>query len=175
MSKYIDGTKIESAANKYTFVWRKSTEKYDMRLKAKTSALLERIEQSYGLESQENPVGESVTVEQFRERVENIRQKLAQEKLSKEDEKALREIERDKLPKMDKYARDLAIMEDRNSYSKTDHDATFMRLKEDAMLNGQLKAGYNIQISTENQFITNYALYQRPADTLEAHPLSGDL
>lgn len=173
--QYIDGTKIESAANKYTFVWRKSTEKYDMRLKVKTSALLERIEQSYGLESQENPAGESVTVEQFRERVENIRQKLAKEKLSKEDEKALREIERDKLPKMDKYARDLAIMEDRNSYSKTDHDATFMRLKEDAMLNGQLKPGYNIQISTENQFITNYAIYQRPADTLEAHPLSGDL
>ena len=54
----------------------------------------------------------------------------------------------------------------RNSYSKTDPDATFMRMKEDAMLNGQLKPGYNVQISTENQFITNFGIYQRPTDTL---------
>ena len=40
-----------------------------------------------------------------------------------------------------------------------------MRMKEDAMLNGQLKPGYNVQISTENQFITNYGIYQRPTDT----------
>lgn len=164
--QYIDGTKIESAANKYTFVWRKSIEKYDARLKAKTTAILERIERSNGLESEEEAVQVSVTPEQFRERVENIRQKVDQNKLSKEDKKALREMEREKLPKMDKYALDLLIMGDRNSYSKTDPEATFMRMKEDAMLNGQLKAGYNVQISTENQFITNYGIYQRPADTL---------
>ena len=57
-------------------------------------------------------------------------------------------------------------MGDRNSYAKTDEDATFMRMKEDAMLNGQLKPGYNVQISTENQFITNFGIYQRPTDTL---------
>ena len=164
--QYIDGTKIESAANKYTFVWRKSIEKYDARLKAKITAILERIEQSNGLKSEEDPVNTSVTPEQFRERVENIRQKVEPDKLSREDKKALREIEHEKLPKMDKYALDLSIMEDRNSYSKTDLEATFMRMKEDAMLNGQLKAGYNVQISTENQFITNYGIYQRPADTL---------
>lgn len=94
----IDRTKIESSANKYTFVWRKSIEKYDARLKAKTTAILERIEESNGLESEEEPTNTSVTSEQFRERVENIRQKVEQGKLSKEDEKALREIERDKLP-----------------------------------------------------------------------------
>ena len=168
--QHIDGTKIESAANKYTFVWRKSIEKYDSRLKAKTAAILERIEQSNGLESEEDRVREAVTPEQFRERVENIRQKIARDKLSQEDEKALKEIEQEKLPKMDKYAEDLLIMEERNSYSKTDPDATFMRMKEDAMLNGQLKPGYNVQISTENQFITNYAIYQRPADTLTLIP-----
>lgn len=168
--QYIDGTKIESAANKYTFVWRKSIEKYDTRLKAKTSAILKKIEQFHGLDNDEEPASESVTPEQFRERVENIRQKVDQDKLSKEDEKTLREIEREKIPKMDKYAEDLSIMEERNSYSKTDPDATFMRMKEDAMLNGQLKPGYNVQISTENQFITNYAIYQRPGDTLTLIP-----
>ncbi len=42
---------------------------------------------------------------------------------------------------------------ERNSYSKTDLEATFMRMKEDHMLNGQLKAAYNIQIAVENYFI----------------------
>lgn len=168
--QYIDGTKIESAANKYTFVWRKSIEKYDARLKAKTTAILDQVERSNGLENEEDPVKVSVTAEQFRERVDNIRRRIDRDQLSKADERALKKIEEEKIPKMDKYAADLLIMEDRNSYSKTDHEATFMRMKEDAMLNGQLKPGYNVQISTENQFITNYAIYQRPADTLTFIP-----
>ena len=55
---------------------------------------------------------------------------------------------------------------ERNSYSKTDPDATFMHMKEDAMQNGQTKPGYNLQIATENQFITNFALYANRTDTL---------
>lgn len=70
------------------------------------------------------------------------------------------------MPRMNRYRGQLETMGERNSYSKTDPDATFMRMKEDAMLNGQLKPGYNVQISTENQFITNFGIYQRPADTL---------
>lgn len=64
-----------------------------------------------------------------------------------------------------KYDNKREVLGSRNSYSKTDEDATFMRMKEDAMLNGQLKTEYNVQISTENQFITNYGIYQRPTDT----------
>lgn len=56
-------------------------------------------------------------------------------------------------------------MQGRGSYSKTDQDATFMRMKEDHMKNGQLKPAYNAQISTENQFILNYTLHQNPTDT----------
>ncbi|WP_429770049.1 transposase [Bacillus smithii] len=54
---------------------------------------------------------------------------------------------------------------DRNSYSKTDKDATFMRMKEDHMKNGQLKPGDNVQMGTENQFILFYTIHQRPTDT----------
>ena len=54
----------------------------------------------------------------------------------------------------------------RNSMSKTDPDATFMRMKEDYMQNGQTKPGYNLQISAENQFITDFALFPNPGDTL---------
>lgn len=164
--QYIDGTKIESVANKYTFVWRGSVEKYDARLKAKTEALLRQIEQNHAIENQENPVSEELTAEEVAERVGRIKEKVDADNLSKEERKALKQIETDAVPRMNRYKEQLETMGSRNSYSKTDPDATFMRMKEDAMLNGQLKPGYNVQISTENQFITNFGIYQRPTDTL---------
>ena len=164
--QYIDGTKIESVANKYTFVWRGSVEKYDARLKAKTEVLLRQIEQGHAIENQENPAAEKLTAEEVAERVERIKEKVDAANLSKEERKALKQIETDAVPRMNRYREQLETMGSRNSYSKTDPDATFMRMKEDAMLNGQLKPGYNVQISTENQFITNFGIYQRPTDTL---------
>ena len=164
--QYIDGTKIESVANKYTFVWRGSVEKYDARLKAKTEALLRQIEQNHAIENQENPVPEELTAEEVTKRVERIKEKVDADNLGKEERKSLKQIETDSVPRMNRYREQLETMGSRNSYSKTDPDATFMRMKEDAMLNGQLKPGYNIQISTENQFITNFGIYQRPTDTL---------
>lgn len=59
----------------------------------------------------------------------------------------------------------LVICGARNSYSKTDNDATFMRVKEDPMRNGQLKPAFNLQIATSNQFILGYDVYQNPTDT----------
>ncbi len=164
--QYIDGTKIESVANKYTFVWRGSVEKYDARLKVKTGALLSQIEQNHAIESDENPTSEELTAEEVARRVERIKEKIDESNLGKEESKALKQIESDALPRMKKYKEQLATMGDRNSYAKTDEEATFMRMKEDAMLNGQLKPGYNVQISTEKQFITNFGIYQRPTDTL---------
>ena len=164
--QYIDGTKIESVANKYTFVWRGSVEKYDARLKVKTEALLRQIEQNHAIENQENTVPEELTAEEVTKRVERIKEKVDADNLGKEERKALKQIETDSVPRMNRYREQLETMGSRNSYSKTDPDATFMRMKEDAMLNGQLKPGYNVQISTENQFITNFGIYQRPTDTL---------
>lgn len=164
--QYIDGTKIESVANKYTFVWRGSVEKNDAKLKAKTEALLSQIEQNYAIEDAELPHATEMTAEEVERRIEEIKQKVEADKLSKEEAKAIKMVETDAIPRLKKYKEQLQKMGDRNSYSKTDEDATFMRMKEDAMLNGQLKPGYNVQIATENQFITNLGIYQRPGDTL---------
>jgi len=68
--------------------------------------------------------------------------------------------------KLDEYKEKETILNGRSSYSKTDTDATFMRMKEDHMKNGQLKPGYNLQMSTEDQYILNYGLYYNPNDTL---------
>ena len=87
----------------------------------------------------------------------------------KKRRKQLKELEehRDKLQEYDSH---LDTLQERNSYSKTDKDATFMRMKEDAMRNGQTKPGYNLQIGTENQFITDFALFPNPTDTLTMIP-----
>ncbi len=70
-----------------------------------------------------------------------------------------------------KYEQQEKTLGNRNSYSKTGTDATFMRMKEDHMLNGQLKPGYNWQISTENQYILGYTIHQTTNDTttLQSH------
>ena len=62
-----------------------------------------------------------------------------------------------------------------NSYSKTDHDATFMRLKEDPMRNGQTKLAYNLQIKTNSQYVLGYDLMQNPTDTRTLIPFLNQL
>ena len=164
--QYIDGTKVESSANKYTFVWRKSVEKFDSRLKQKTDALLKQIEEKYAIECEEDTSAGELTVEDFSERLERLSEKIDESEISRQEARTIKKIKEESIPKMEEYREHLEIMGERNSYSKTDHDATFMRMKEDHMMNGQLKPGYNVQISTENQFITHYGIYQRPTDTL---------
>src|SRR5690606_1074561 len=64
-----------------------------------------------------------------------------------------------------KYQKDFEVFGTRNSYSKTDHEATFMRMKDDYMQNGQLKPGYNVQIATEGQYTLAYDVFPNPTDT----------
>ncbi|WP_107839606.1 transposase [Metasolibacillus meyeri] len=81
--------------------------------------------------------------------------------------KTLKLIRENFLPRLAKYKEQHKIYSDRNSFSKTDHDATFMRMKDDHMKNGQLKAAYNVQMATEINsfhFILLYSIHQRPTD-----------
>ena len=164
---YVDGTKIESRANRYTFVWRKSIEKYKDRLEEKIHKILGMIEE--GIAGDNNPDDDPPTPfnsEEIKKRVAQINR----ENRSKEEQKAIKTLENKLLPKLEEYERHLDTLVNRNSYSKTDTDATFMRMKEDHMLNGQLKPAYNVQISTENQFISHYDFYPNPTDTLTLIP-----
>lgn len=92
-----------------------------------------------------------------------------QKKEHRERKKQIKELEAQR-DKLSEYNGRLEQIGDRNSMSKTDPDATFMRMKEDAMNNGQTKPGYNLQISTENQFLTDFALFPNPTDTLTLIP-----
>ena len=79
------------------------------------------------------------------------------------------------ISKLKEYTRHLHICGERNSYSKTDPDATFMRLKEDAMLNGQLKPAYNLQHGVDAQYITWVDLSHFPNDALTLVPFLKDM
>ena len=164
--QYIDGTKVESSANKYTFVWKKTVGKYDVRIRQKALAFLEQVEEKYAIECEDETSAGEMTVSDFESRLGSIVEKIGEDTLSKRERKEIKKMREESLPKMEEYKNHMEIMGERNSYSKTDHDATFMRMKEDHMKNGQLKPGYNVQISTENQFITHYGIFQRPTDTL---------
>ena len=162
--QYIDGTKIESAANRYTFVWKKRVEKSKAKLEAQIQAVLAEAEEAVRKEDSETG-GEQPSEEDLKTRTENVLKKMDEAGISKgKQRKAVEKVKEEMLPKKAEYEGHLEKMGDRNSYSKTDPDATFMRMKEDHMMNGQTKPGYNVQIATENQFVTNYGIFQRPTD-----------
>lgn len=161
--QYIDGTKIESVANKYTFVWKGAVDTYDERLKTKVDAVLRQAEKVISSDEDQISTTTGMNADEFQRRVDNIVENI--EKVPSEMQKEIKKINKESLPKMKEYELHKEILQERGSYSKTDQDATFMRMKEDYMGNGQLKPGYNVQISTENQYITNYGIYQKPGDT----------
>ena len=170
---FLDGTKIEANANKYSFVWNKTIKNYDQKLDEKIKNHLREIDRIVAEENEiyldedleEKGDNSRITAKQVEAVVESIDKKLAKNPQDKSLKKKAREFKRDILPRKQKYEKSLEIFNERNSYSKTDHDATFMRMKEDAMLNGQLKPGYNIQIGTENRYIVGFTIHPNPTDT----------
>ena len=170
---FLDGTKIEANANKYTFVWNKAVGNYDRKLDEKIKNHLREIDRIVAEENEiyleddleETGVNSRITTGQVEGVVKSIDKKLAKNPMDKKLKKKAKEFKKDILPRKQKYEEVFAIFEGRNSYSKTDHDATFMRMKEDAMLNGQLKPGYNVQIGTENRYIVGFTIHPNPTDT----------
>ena len=162
--QYVDGTKIEANANKYTFVWKKSTRTNREKLDRKVKAILAEAEKELNLELGECKE-EVMTPSEMTERTERILAEMDRRGISdKRLRKTVSEVKVVHAEKMREYDEKLEILGERNSCSKTDPDATFMRMKEDAMNNGQTKPGYNVQISTERQFITHYTMSWRPTD-----------
>ena len=179
--EYLDGTKIESKANKYTFVWRKSVERNREKLLEKIRVLLQQINEQMAQDKAADVDPLELTPQTLCEISKEFKEALgsAPEAKTKEEKAAQRgknkmfkELERHG-EKLAEYNSRLEQMEGRNSISKTDPSATFMRMKEDAMCNGQTKPGYNLQISSENQFITDFALFPNPTDTLTFIPFLG--
>lgn len=171
---FTDGTKIESAANRYSFVWGKSIKTNKEKIK---SQLDELWQYAQGIAAEELKDTAPLTFEEISP--EKVKQTVARidaalddkPRVSKKVKQKLNYAKKNWPENLERYQRQEEILQERNSYSKTDPDATFMRMKDDHMLNGQLKPAYNLQISTQEQFIVNYSLHQTSTDyqTLAPH------
>ena len=179
-SIFIDGTKIESVANKYTFVWKTTVTKNQAKLFDKILVLVEACENLYGLRLAYGGKVSLHTLKRLRKKLYRIQQEEGivfvhgSGRRKTRLQKSMENLET-YIAKLKEYNKKLHICGDRNSYSKTDPDATFMRLKEDAMLNGQLKPAYNLQHGVDSEYITWLDISPRPTDTRSLIPFLKDM
>lgn len=165
---FVDGTKIEANANRYSFVWRKAVEKQSAKLEPRLAQHLERVQAAYGI------LG--ATPEEALEQMEEIGRRRGIDFVSGKGRRktALQkeyETLREYAQRRSKYTAYGATFQGRNSFSRTDTDATFMHMKEDHMRNGQLKPGYNLQIAVEAEYIVGMDLSAERSDVNTLIPL----
>jgi len=173
-TSYLDGTKIEANANKYKWVWKKASERYRAKLNAtigKEFAKMNAEELSYGgkafaIKSRyeaEDLVGALTWLVGEMERQE-LRSVYGKGTRKSGIQRHLDHLE-GYLEALMRYEEEIRICgPDRKSFAKTDHGATFMRMKEDAMKNGQLKPGYNLQLAVSDGYITAAGTFQERND-----------
>lgn len=170
---YTDGTKIEANANRYTFVWGNAikTNKEKMATQLKELWNYAQSIAASELPDTDPTHFDKIDASKVEQTIEQINEALKDKPVDKKVTQKLNYAKKNWPANLKKYENQEQILAGRNSYSKTDPDASFMRMKEDHMLNGQLKPAYNFQISTNNQYIINYSLHQTTADTttLQTH------
>lgn len=165
---FVDGTKIEANANKYSFVWAKAVENNLSKLNEKIKVQTRMIANKYCID-------EEISFENL---LSALMQLATMQNISFVYGKGKRKtsIQRDIDllvsfgEKRHNYLESLKIAGRRKSYSKIDKDATFMRMKEDYMKNGQLKPGYNVQLAVESEYIVGLGLFHNPTDTTTLIP-----
>ncbi len=178
---HVDGTKMESVAGRYSYVWAKNVERYKSGLLDKIAVLIAQIEQTNEqeeagtgsgapstegvLQEGQSRISDSEAVQAAIKRInEDLKTGSTAEKEVKKKRRKLDKLTNEHLPKLRRYEEQQELLNGRSSYSKTDVGATFMRTKDDHLGNGQLKPCYNLQLGTENQFILNYTLHQSSSD-----------
>ena len=166
---FIDGSKVEANASRYTFVWKRAVTKNLAKLLQKLADFVAKCELEYGIEIVYKNIVKMRHVKKLRKKLYTIKKQdnitfvYGKGKRKNPLQRAIEQLE-DYLKKLKDYTKKLFIAEKRNSYSKTDNDATFMRMKEDHMRNGQLKPAYNIQHGVDAGYITWLTVSQKPAD-----------
>ena len=172
---FIDGTKIEACANKYTFVWKKAVTKNLEKLLSKLAAFVQECETLYDIKLVYHSQVKMKHVKKLRKKLYALKRSEGIEfvhgsgKRKSPLQRSIEMLER-YLDKLKEYTKKIHVCGKRNSYSKTDPDATFMRMKEDAMGNGQLKAGYNIQHGVDSEYVVWLTIGPQPADTTTLIP-----
>jgi transposase len=169
---FIDGTKIEANVNKYTFVWKKTTIKNEEKLKIKIIDFINKLNEDFDYTynpSLETSLEEILEVLHQKKEFEKIEFVYGKGKRKTPLQRAIETLE-ELLNRQRKYQDYIDTFKGRNSFSKTDKDATFMHMKEDHMRNSQLKPGYNIQIGVEGEYIVGIDISDERSDQLTMVP-----
>ena len=168
---FIDGTKIEANANRYSFVWKKSTNKYEARLDTKMADMRKELSSRYLLEiPSEATIEECLILLEAMAKDQNIIFVHGRGKRKTQLQRDIETLE-GYLARKSKYTTYNKTFRDRNSFSKTDTDATFMRMKDDHMMNGQLKPGYNLQLAVTGEYIVGVDVNSERSDQQTLIPL----
>ncbi|MEG1147356.1 MAG: IS1182 family transposase [Niameybacter sp.] len=166
---FVDGTKIEANANKYTFVWKKVVNKNEAKMHLKITELIDLINTNHLTTLTSVPEESTESLEKviaFLKQVQKDQEIIFVYGTGKRKsllQKCLEQAE-DYLMRQKKYNASHELFKGRNSYSKTDTDAIFMHMKDDHMRNAQLKPGYNIQIGVESEYVVSMDLFQNRSD-----------
>ena len=166
---FVDGTKIEANANRYSFVWKKSTNKYEAKLDEKLSVMLERLACEYAFD-----ISPEATAQEYLVILKDLAKSVTfVHGRGKRKTPLQRDIEtlEGYLNRKEKYTVYNKTFKGRNSFSKIDNDSTFMRMKDDHMRNGQLKPGYNLQLGVEGEYIVGVDISSERSDQLALLPL----
>lgn len=172
---FIDGTKIEACANKYTFVWKKAVTKNSDKLLQKIADFVQECEEMYRIKLIYKNQVRLHHIKKLRKRLYKIKKEENIEfvhgigKRKTQLQKSIEQLD-GYIARLKNYTNKIYKCGTRNSYSKTDEDATFMRMKEDAMLNGQLKPAYNLQHGVDSEYITWLTIGPQPTDTTTLIP-----
>jgi transposase len=177
---FIDGTKLEAAANKYTFVWKKAVTKNQQKLMDKIPTLFQEVEELFGIKL---VYGNLIKQHHLKKLWKKLKKLQTEEGITfvhgigKRKSLLQKNMERlgEYISRLKKYNQYLHIAGNRNSFSKTDHDATFMRMKEDAMKNGQLKPAYNVQFGVDSEYVVWITAGPQPTDTTTLIPFLEEL
>ena len=162
---FIDGTKIEANANRYTFVWKKVVNKNEAKMFEKIKSCLEELNLTYmtnftvSKESMVLDIRKVLVYLNEKRKEENVEFVHGIGKRKSELQKLIERFQEFK-ERQEKYDIHNQLFDGRNSYSKTDSDATFMHMKDDHMRNSQLKPGYNVQIGVEAEYVTGVGIFQ---------------
>lgn len=164
---YTDGTKIEANANRYSFIWGKSIHTRKVKIAEQLNELWDYADGICKDElSDRTPLTHAdISSDKIETLIDTLDDKIKNIEVDTKVRSKLkyaRKNWKEQLTRNEEREEDLG---ERGSMSKTDKDATFMRMKEDHMGNGQLKPGFNTQISTEDEIVTNFTIHQTPTDT----------
>ena len=170
---YIDGSKFEANANKYTWVWKKATEKSRYRLYDKITLLFQEINEELAYSGMKLDINTEYAPEYIKEAADQYAEMWQLDESTfvhgRGHRKSIQQRHYEKLTeyagKLEEYIEKIQICgETRNSYSKTDHSATFMRIKRDYMGNDQLLPAYNVQIGVADEYIAVVDVNQYRSD-----------